>query len=109
MHKDGITLKPAFLVIDVQNNWLNLSPGLNACLERRIDVINSAIALFGKKELSIIRVYHVDRGKDLCRAGRIYWLSINERDEHLALFHVLFILHTEMFNEHLFLKLDAMQ
>jgi nicotinamidase-related amidase len=56
-------LKPALLVIDIQNVWLNSSPGLKACLEQRFEVINSAIALFGKKGLPIIRIYHVDKGE----------------------------------------------
>jgi nicotinamidase-related amidase len=50
-------------VIDIQNKWLNSSPGLKACLELRVEVINSAIALFRKKGLPIIRVYHVDKGE----------------------------------------------
>jgi nicotinamidase-related amidase len=55
-------MKPALLVIDVQNKWLNASPGLRASLELRVDVINSAIELFRKKGLPIIRIYHVDKG-----------------------------------------------
>jgi len=54
-------MKPALLVIDIQNIWLRSSPGLRESLEKRVDVINSAIALFRKKGLPIIRVYHVDR------------------------------------------------
>jgi nicotinamidase-related amidase len=56
-------LRPALLVIDIQNKWLSSSPGLRASLEQRIDVINSAIALFRKKGLPIIRVYHVDKAE----------------------------------------------
>jgi nicotinamidase-related amidase len=58
----GRDLKPALLVIDVQNEWLNSSSGLKASLEQRVEAINSAIALFRKKGLPIIRVYHVDKG-----------------------------------------------
>lgn len=54
-------LKPALLVIDIQNKWLNSSSGLRSSVEERIEVINSAIALFRKKGLPIIRVYHVDK------------------------------------------------
>jgi len=54
-------MKPALLVIDIQNEWLNSSLGLKACLELRVETINSAIALFRKKGLPIIRVYHVDK------------------------------------------------
>ncbi len=56
-------MKPALLVIDIQNIWLNSSPSLRACLERRIEVINSAISMFRKKGLPVIRVYHVDKGE----------------------------------------------
>ena len=51
------------MVIDIQNKWLSSSPGLRASLEQRIEVINSAIALFRKKGLPIIRVYHVDKAE----------------------------------------------
>jgi nicotinamidase-related amidase len=55
-------MKPALLVIDVQNEWLNSSSSLKASLEQRVETINSVIALFRKKGLPIIRVYHVDKG-----------------------------------------------
>ncbi len=55
-------MRPALLVIDVQNEWLNRSPGLKECLELRVEVINSAIALFRTKGLPIVRIYHVDKG-----------------------------------------------
>ena len=54
-------LRPALLVIDIQNKWLNSSAGLRASVEKRVEVINSAISMFRKKGLPIIRVYHVDR------------------------------------------------
>ncbi|TFG56934.1 MAG: cysteine hydrolase [Methanomassiliicoccus sp.] len=54
-------MRPALLVIDIQNKWLDSSPGLKTCMERRVEVVNSAIALFRKKGLPIIRVYHVDK------------------------------------------------
>ena len=56
-------MKPALLVIDVQNRWLDMSPGLKASLEMRVEVINSAIALFREKGLPIIRVFHVEKGE----------------------------------------------
>ncbi len=56
-------MRPALLVIDIQNKWLNSSPGLRASVDQRVEVINSAIALFRKKGLPIIRVYHVDKGE----------------------------------------------
>lgn len=56
-------MRPALLVIDIQNKWLKSSPGLMLSLEQRIEVINSVIALFRKKGLPIIRVYHVDKAE----------------------------------------------
>ena len=53
-------MRPALLVIDIQNKWLDSSSGLKASLEQRVEVINSAIAMFRKKGLPIIRIYHVD-------------------------------------------------
>lgn len=50
-------------MIDIQNKWLSSSPGLRASLDQRVEVINSAIALFRKKGLPIVRVYHVDKGE----------------------------------------------
>ena len=50
-------------MIDIQNKWLSMSPGLRASLEQRVEEINSAIALFRKRRLPIIRVYHVDKGE----------------------------------------------
>ena len=55
-------MRPALLVIDIQNEWLNSSPGLKASVELRVETINSAIALFRTKGLPIVRVYHVDKG-----------------------------------------------
>jgi nicotinamidase-related amidase len=62
MPKQGdFTMKPALLVIDIQNKWLSQSPGLRASVELRVDVINSAIALFRKTGHPIIVVHHVDK------------------------------------------------
>lgn len=55
-------MKPALLVIDVQNEWLSMSPGLKASLEQRLEVINAAIDLFRQKGLPIVRIYHVSKG-----------------------------------------------
>jgi nicotinamidase-related amidase len=55
-------MRPALLVIDVQNAWLDRSEGLKKSLEARIDEINQAIAIFRAKNLPIIVVYHTDKG-----------------------------------------------
>jgi nicotinamidase-related amidase len=54
-------MKPALLVIDVQNEWLEGSDGLRASVEMRAEAINEVIAIFRKKELPIIVVYHMDK------------------------------------------------
>jgi nicotinamidase-related amidase len=56
-------LRPALLVIDIQNKWLNSSPGLRASVELRVELINWTIALFRKKGLPIIVIHHVDKGE----------------------------------------------
>ena len=55
-------MRPALLVIDVQNAWLDSSEGLRKSLEARIDEINQAIAIFRAKNLPIVAVYHTDKG-----------------------------------------------
>ena len=50
-------------MIDIQNEWLSSSPGLRESVERRVETINSAIALFRERRLPVVRVYHVDRGE----------------------------------------------
>jgi nicotinamidase-related amidase len=56
-------LKPALLVIDIQNKWLDSSTGLRSSVEQRVEIINSAIAMFRKRGLPIIRIYHEDRAE----------------------------------------------
>jgi nicotinamidase-related amidase len=55
-------MRPALLVIDVQNAWLDSSEGLKKSLEARIDEINQAIAIFRARNLPIIVIYHTDKG-----------------------------------------------
>jgi nicotinamidase-related amidase len=56
-------MRPALLVIDVQNAWLDKSEGLRRSVEARVDEINEAIAIFREKDLPIIVVYHTDKGE----------------------------------------------
>ena len=51
-------MKPALLVIDIQNAWLNDSAELKGSVERRLDVVNAAIKWFREKKLPIVAVYH---------------------------------------------------
>lgn len=61
-------MKPALLVIDIQNAWLDGNQGLRESVERRAKVINEAIEIFRGKRLPIIVVYHEDK-KDGPRPG----------------------------------------
>ncbi len=51
-------MKPAILVIDIQNVWLDDNQDLKKSVERRIDVINDAIGWFRKNNSPIIVIYH---------------------------------------------------
>ncbi len=54
-------MKPALLVIDIQNVWLDGTAELKASVERRIDVINGAIRWFRENKLPIVVIYHEDK------------------------------------------------
>lgn len=63
-------MKPALLVIDVQNEWLDKSPELKKCVEQRAASINRAIDWFRSKTLPVIAVYHEDKKKGPVRGTR---------------------------------------
>ena len=54
-------MKPALLVIDIQNAWLDASKELRRSVDRRVGTINKSIALFRRKNLPVIVIYHTDR------------------------------------------------
>jgi len=54
-------MKPALLVVDIQNAWLDESKDLKASVEKRINTINRAIRWFRSKKLPIIVIYHEDK------------------------------------------------
>ncbi len=56
-------LKPALIVLDIQNIWLDTSPVMKKGIETRAMAINDAIAWFRKSNLPVIVVYHSDRGR----------------------------------------------
>jgi len=51
-------MKPALLVIDVQNEFFNLSQACSDSLKTAIQYINAAIGLFRKKNLPIVIIQH---------------------------------------------------
>ncbi len=53
-------MKPALLVIDVQNEFFNISPVTTQSLNEAIRYINAAIALFREKQLPVICIQHMD-------------------------------------------------
>ena len=57
-------MKPALLVLDIQNVWLydpDSNQELRKSLEKRLDVINEAIAWFRRNKLPIIVGYTEDK------------------------------------------------
>ncbi len=53
-------MKPALLVVDIQNAWLGNSPELKASVEKRMDVMNEAISWFRKSGYPIVVISHED-------------------------------------------------
>ncbi|MBN2050859.1 MAG: cysteine hydrolase [Spirochaetales bacterium] len=58
-------MKPALLVIDVQKQFFDISPGTAGSLTEAIEYINAAIALFRKKQFPVIVVQQVNKEDNL--------------------------------------------
>ena len=58
-------VKAALLVIDIQNEFFNISPVCTDSLKSAIQYVNAAIALFRKKNLPIVAVQHKSIEDDL--------------------------------------------
>jgi nicotinamidase-related amidase len=58
-------MKPALIVIDVQNEFFNLSQGCSDSLKSAIEYINVAIDLFRKKNFPVVVVQHKDEERGL--------------------------------------------
>lgn len=68
-------MRPALLVQDIQNVWLydpDSNQDLRESMERRIDVVNSAIAWFRRNGLPIVVGYTEDREQGLVQGARSY-------------------------------------
>lgn len=61
-------MKLALLIIDVQNQFFDISPETKCSLNNAIEYINAAIDLFRKKNLPIIAIQHKDE-KDNLKPG----------------------------------------
>jgi len=55
-------MKPALIVLDIQNVWLDENKDLKRSVKERLKVINAAIGWFRQNKLPIIVVYHEDKG-----------------------------------------------
>jgi len=58
-------MKPALLIIDVQQAFFNISPATAQSLDQAIETINAAIALFREKSLPVICIQHMDEADKL--------------------------------------------
>ena len=53
-------MKPALLVIDVQDAFFELDPTTTLSLEKAVEYINAAIELFREKDLPVVSIQHKD-------------------------------------------------
>ena len=58
-------MKPALLVIDIQNEFFNLNQACSDSLKSAIEYINAAIDLFREKELPVVVIQHKSEEKGL--------------------------------------------
>jgi nicotinamidase-related amidase len=58
-------MKPALLVIDVQNEFFNLNQACSDSLKAAMEYINAAIELFRNKNLPIVAIQHKSEERDL--------------------------------------------
>jgi len=54
-------MKPALLVVDIQNAWLDENKDLKKSIEKRLDAINEAIDWFRSHKRPIIVISHEDK------------------------------------------------
>jgi len=59
----GNKMKPALLVIDIQNDYFGLSPKDSDSLKSAVEYINAAIDLFRKKHLPVVVIQHKDEDR----------------------------------------------
>jgi len=64
-NKGEYKMKPALLVIDIQNEFFNINQARSDSLNSAIEYINAAIDLFREKKLPIVVIQHKDEEKGL--------------------------------------------
>lgn len=79
-------MKPALIVLDVQNIWLEQKPALKQSVDERINLINTAIALFRKKRHPIVVICHEDREMGVVPGTRefeVYSAVLVDKKDHM--------------------------
>jgi len=70
-------MKPALLIIDVQNKFFNINQGCTDSLKSAIEYINAAIGLFRKKNFPIVVIQHKDEAQDLMPGNKDFDVAQN--------------------------------
>lgn len=58
-------MKPALLVVDIQNAFFDIDPETTQSLNHAMEYINEAIRYFREKDLPIIAIQHINNGDGL--------------------------------------------
>jgi nicotinamidase-related amidase len=58
-------MKPALLIIDIQNEFFNINQGCSDSLKSAIEYVNAAIDLFRRKNLPIVVIQHKSEERGL--------------------------------------------
>lgn len=89
-----MTKKPALLVQDIQNFWLyepDSNQELRRSVEKRLDVINNAIAWFRFRGLPVIVGYTINKEQGLLPGTKSFevpeTVNVNETDHKVAKLH----------------------
>lgn len=65
-------MKPALLVVDIQNAWIESNEDLKRSVERRLGVINDTIKWFRKAKRPVIVIYHEDKSQGATPGSRLF-------------------------------------
>ncbi len=81
-------MKPALLVVDIQNAFYENDAATSQSLEKAIEYINAAIALFREKHLPVICVQHMDQEDNIVPGEAAFelpeQLNILDSDVHVC-------------------------
>jgi len=95
-------MKPALLVVDIQNVWLDDNEELKKSVEKRIDVINEAIGWFRRSKHPIVVIYHEDKEMGAVRDTKSFEfpqsVRIKENDAKVIKHHPSAFSKTELEN-----------